>query len=430
LFRHFVWHRFCGPCDTALNAWLKACIWRVEQFFEYLGSFRFSGSPRVVIQPRGLDATDSILLDTHRTRRVSCVNIQLMTQEIFFFIKNNLWCFQSFLIASRRTAFSPCDDQKPDKWLRPLRVGAAIESAPVRETFFGRVVMKHLSMSRLFVLLAICSTLVCTNPQVTRAGNITVNAGYDLLQTAGTTQFMGISFTSIPLNTFDFGGSIGVKTVLQTDTILQRMSDAVATASGDTVRVAEQLDALQMRSVNPYTGNDFGTPITNQYLYVTLQSARVGGGTISTGYSDITINSVGNGQSGTFSSHLDVFYDIHAGSLTATPIFSNSSTFQPLVLDSLNNPWQNTVPTGTNSPMINLVNYKLNGTSTLNDFWLAPHLDPVTHLEVISITHDASGANHHDVVPAVCPEPGSFAMLAIGAMSLAGYRWRQRAKKS
>jgi len=143
--------------------------------------------------------------------------------------------------------------------------------------------MKHLWMSRLFVLLAMGGTIVCTSAQVTRAGNITVNAGYDLLQTAGTTQFMGISFTSVPLNTFDFGGSIGVKTVLHTDTILQRMSDAVVSASGDTVRVAEQLDALQMKSVNPYTGTDFGTPITNQYLYVTLQSARVGGGTISTG---------------------------------------------------------------------------------------------------------------------------------------------------
>ena len=41
--------------------------------------------------------------------------------------------------------------------------------------------------------------------------------GYDLLETSPGTTFGGVAFHGVPLGTFDFGGTIGVKNVGNTD---------------------------------------------------------------------------------------------------------------------------------------------------------------------------------------------------------------------
>jgi hypothetical protein len=118
------------------------------------------------------------------------------------------------------------------------------------------------------------------------------------------------------------------------------------------------MDALQLETVAPVSFG--GGPLG--YYFVTLQSS--GGGPASTG--SMTVNN------GTFSSSLDVFFDIRYGSLSG-PIVAASDT---LLVDP-GSPWSHTAPPG--SVLIPGVNYDLNGTDTSADFFPGPGLHNGPH---------------------------------------------------
>jgi len=241
---------------------------------------------------------------------------------------------------------------------------------------------------------------VCGPPRQSRADSVPVDAGYDLFTTAPGSQFnfggaIGLqSLMGVPLGTYNFGGAIGVQNVTTTDTIIQRLS-AVTTSGGST---SLMVDALQLETVN-------GIPsLGNQHLFVTLTP-----GVGSTG--SMTIN---NGSPGTFTSTLDLNLDIHLGSLTGTV----EGSVPNLMLTNSGDSWSHTNTT-PGAVLIPGVNYFLNGNSTSNDFWPG-----------VPLMEDSSGAAHHYVDPGgsnPIPEPSSWVLGAMAGMAGLAYAgWRRR----
>jgi|SRR5262245_17362279 len=64
---------------------------------------------------------------------------------------------------------------------------------------------------------------------VANAGPV-VNTGFELYETLSGTTFGGVAFQGVPIGTFNFGGTIGVKVVGETDTIVQRLAPATRTS--------------------------------------------------------------------------------------------------------------------------------------------------------------------------------------------------------
>ena len=223
-------------------------------------------------------------------------------------------------------------------------------------------------------------------PSIGRA--VTVSPGYDLLTTQPGTTFAGAAFQGVPLNTFDFGGSIGVKNVGSTDTIIQRL----ASANGPTPQeIAIQMLALQLVSVSPINlGAGLGL------YFITLQSAR--GGSASTGR--MTINFTPQ----TFDSFFDVFFDLRFEDLNG-PIVQSTS----LRLSSSGVPWSNLAPPG--SLLIDGVNNLLNGSNNNNDFW---------PIGLIIETHP-EGAQHVASSTTVPDSGSTFTLLGLTLIGIAGF---------
>jgi hypothetical protein len=230
-------------------------------------------------------------------------------------------------------------------------------------------------------------------------GATTVNAGFDLFQTqASGTMFNGVNFMGVPLGTYNFGGSIGTQNTGNTDTIVQRLaSSSVSTTPSTASPINLQITALQLESTTPVNYN--GNGLNNYFL--TLQSARAGGGTASTGQMDITFN---NASGGTFSSFFDIFFDIRQGSLSGPIVDSNS-----VLLSNSSVPWGRTAP--SNAVLINGANNLLNGTDNSTDIWP-------------SGTTDEADGTANDNLSNSTPEPSSAALLLAG-MGLLARRSRQ-----
>jgi MYXO-CTERM domain-containing protein len=229
-------------------------------------------------------------------------------------------------------------------------------------------------------------SLCCTAHAAPATG---VDAGYDLFQTTPGTTFMGAPFVGVPLGTFNFGGSTGVQNVGDADTIIQRMADASPPGPATVPLV---MDALQLESAAPIALG--GGPLG--FYFVTLQSTDMTG---PPSVGAITINFNGpNG--GTFSSTLDVFFDIHFGALNG-PIVAQDN----LMLSSMDVPWGHMAPPG--ALLIDGVNNMLNGTDTSNDFWT----NPFSEIE--------AGATHA-VTTADAPTPTPLAAGTLLAVIVAG----------
>lgn len=230
-------------------------------------------------------------------------------------------------------------------------------------------------------------------------GDWVVAAGYDLLQTQAGTTFNGVNFIGVPLNTYNFGGTIGSQSVDNTDTIIQRLSAvSVSQMVNNSGTTALQVDALQLKSTAPTTA--FGT-LNGQaaYAYVTLDPIQPSGSMMMIGFYD--------GNNGFFNSMLNINIDIHLGSLTGPVTFQRE-----LMLSQSGASWSGTPPV-SGTPLINGVNYNLPGTP--GDFF------PGAFAE-------AQGPSlHHLVQPASLPEPSTWIMLASAGLIVPVYtRWGRR----
>jgi hypothetical protein len=222
----------------------------------------------------------------------------------------------------------------------------------------------------------------------------TVHEGWDLFVTVNGTQFNGEPFLGEPLGTFNFGGSIGTKTLNEDiDTIMHRTEAATVTetpGNSDTIEI--ELVALQLKSVN-----QFNWGAGNGYHYITLDT-----GQSSTGTMDITFD---DAAGGTFDSFFTVYYDIRYGAVDGTIISFGNHLMEA-----------NSVPWGRVSPdedyEIQDVNYLLDGSTTNEDFW--------PDGEIIHIP--PTGTDKHNVS---APEPATMSLLAIGGLAL--IRRRKRA---
>lgn len=193
-------------------------------------------------------------------------------------------------------------------------------------------------------------------PQTSRGSAITF-PGWDLFTTGGGTSFMGVPFIGVPLVSYDFGGSIGVKATGSTDTIVERLGSSVG--PGLSAPVPIELVALQLVSAVPFS---LGMEPAD-FHFLTLQTQRSiaegGPGPASTGAITIGFGAEGIPH-GTFDSFFDVYFDLRHGSLTG-PIEMASM----LTMSSSGSSWAHNVP---GSLQVEDVNYKLNGTDVSNDF--------------------------------------------------------------
>ncbi len=259
----------------------------------------------------------------------------------------------------------------------------------------------------LMALMAI-GAVGLARPSEGRAANVVVDAGYDLFVTVssetsftfpapyGTQSLMGV-----PLGTFDFGGSIGTKSTGNADTIVQRPS-AITVPSGGSGTGGLALLALQLESVASGPALAPGVP-SGDHLFVWLDPTLPSTGTI-------TINSyTAPVNPGTFTSTLDVYFDVGLGTTLAGAMKNVLSTGNETVLTSTPDSWSNVAPSG--AELIKGVNYELNGTNNGNDFWPGPGL------------HNGP----HGVNPAgSIPEPSAWVMGMTAAVMGLAYAGRRR----
>lgn len=221
--------------------------------------------------------------------------------------------------------------------------------------------------------------------------------GYDLFESLPATTFQGQSFQGVPIGNYNFGGSIGVKNTDLTDTIIQRLATAsVASTPNTAAPVALQFLDLQLESTTPTTLGGLG-PLG--FYFITTQS-QDGDGPASTGAITITFATPAGG---TFTSSLDVFFDIHFGALNG-PVVSQ----QNLMLSNPGDSWGRIPPPG--ALLINGVNSLLNGNNHNEDFFVTP---PLIEME---------GPNQHVVQEAMVPEPATFGLLALVSVAVLGRR--------
>jgi hypothetical protein len=238
-----------------------------------------------------------------------------------------------------------------------------------------------------FITLTILACYTSTSHAVPQS---TIDPGWSLYASTNVTTFDTLQFTGVPIGSYNFGGAIGTKNIGNTDIILQRTG--TITASGALPQTPAPspiaITDLQLETVTPTSA--FG-PLA--FYFLTLQSVH--GGTSSTGTLTATFNTATNG---TFSSSVDIFYDIRQGSLTGPIVTSGDSTV------SLSGaPWQRFAD-NVNDVAISGVNSNLNGFSNASDFW-----------DNGSINLSGGGFTQ-TLAPAVVavPEPSSLALAALG----------------
>jgi len=230
-----------------------------------------------------------------------------------------------------------------------------------------------------------------------------VDAGYDLFQSQAGTTFMGNPFMGVPLDTYIFPNPGNTPNPItystgDADTIVQRL--AAATAGSPTVPLV--MDALQLESDTPISLG--GGPLG--FYFITLQSSD-GTGPASTG--SLTITNFATPTSGTFSSSLDVFFDVHYAAING-PIVAQSN----LTLTNSGANWTNIPLPGDEllpNALPNTYNYLLNGATNLNDFFVNGQL-----------TETEPGVGVHVVQDAPVPEPASLGLLGLTAAGLLGRR--------
>jgi hypothetical protein len=255
-----------------------------------------------------------------------------------------------------------------------------------------------------------CAMLFFSSAKLSQSAALpVVILGSDYLTTiaAGTT-FPGLgNLMGVPL-----GGLAG-----NADTVVQREADAVfpsgPVSTAPAISIA--LAALQLETVapvNPGPGLDF--------YFITLQSAR--GGPASMGSMTITLTSADDGTAanpeGTFSSSIDVFFDIRKGSLSG-PIISSTD----LVLSNSSTAWDATNPPGANivSGPVGTFAANLHTGKASNQMDFFP-VGPFNESHPSGAVHAVQESN-----ASLVPEPGTSLLFGAGLLALAGLLKRKRA---
>jgi hypothetical protein len=247
--------------------------------------------------------------------------------------------------------------------------------------------------------LAVCALGLYSLPGFAQTN---VLPGYDLFESTTATTFQGTPFEGVPIGSYNFGGAIGVQNTDLTDTIVQRLSTAsVASTPNTAAAIPIQMDVLQLESTVPTTLGGLG-PLG--IYYITTQS-QDGDGPASTGTMTITFATPAGG---TFTSSLDVFFDVHYGALNG-PVVAQ----QDLVLSNAGDAWGR-IPT-PGEVLINGANNLLDGADHNSDFFVAPPL----------IESHPTGAQHV-VTEAGVPEPATMGIVALVSMAALSRR-RNRA---
>ncbi|HSL83764.1 MAG TPA: hypothetical protein VLF66_13395 [Thermoanaerobaculia bacterium] len=258
--------------------------------------------------------------------------------------------------------------------------------------------------------------------EAARVPQFCVGAGWDLFETRSPTVFRpGLSepeipLEGVPLGSFDFEGTLGPRATGSTDTIVRRTQGALGVEPGDDATIPIELVELRLRSVEPV---DLGAG--PDFHFVTPQSNRGPGdpppGPPSLGTMTFTFDSAENG---TFTSSLDVWFDVRKGSLDGPIVHSG---VEPLPLrppDPV--AWDRTPP--ARAVAIDGVNVLLVGGTTEWDFW--PHgPDPDG-----SFPEDALLASHR-VRSALfsvleIPALGTLGLLALGLVLAGVGLWAAR----
>jgi hypothetical protein len=217
-----------------------------------------------------------------------------------------------------------------------------------------------------------------------------VDPGYDLFTTIND-DFVGNPFSSNPLGSFTFPNPDGNPNPItfptgDTDTIIQRLS--AATPGSPTVAI--QMDAFQLVSTTPISFD--GGPVG--FYFITLQSTD-GTGPASTGQETIYWNA---NTGGTFTSSLDVYFDVHYSSANGPIVDSGNRQLTSTDVDWSSVP----APGDLTIPSINFILDQLNG----NDDLFLGETDPVLSFDVNILDGPAM------------PEPASLGLLAVGAFAL------------
>jgi hypothetical protein len=218
-----------------------------------------------------------------------------------------------------------------------------------------------------------------------------VLAGSDYFSTMPGTTFNGVAFSGVPT------GPDG------SDTTVERLSDvALGTggpSSGTTPLLMTQLELVSTAPANLGAGVGF--------YYITLQSNQPGGGTASTGSMLINLTA-GDDHTpavpeGTFTSTLDVFFDIRFGSASG-PIVTQTD----LVLTNSGASWD------ANPGPADFLVPGLVGDVTANF-----HTNKIQNVDInnmdffpVGAFTESAGGDVHAVQDTQTPEPGTMALIA------------------
>jgi hypothetical protein len=270
---------------------------------------------------------------------------------------------------------------------------------------------RKVNMKKALLLFVVSAgvLLLASNPA---QASLTVSAGWDLLRTDPNSQdASGAHWQGVSIGNWNFGGSIGIRDVGETDTIVHRTADA--TSVGGTATVPVAMDVLQLRSVDPLSIG--GGPVG--YYYVTLQSLR--GGPTSGGTMTISFGPEGDPH-GTWNSTMSLYFDIRYGSLNGPIVAIMTDTI------STSSQWRH--ESTPDALRISGVNYLLNGTDIYQDFWPGapgpgiPGTSCETHQTYRFVENGTIVT--HEVVTTCVPEPSTYiaGVLLLLPFGLQGIR--------
>jgi hypothetical protein len=264
-------------------------------------------------------------------------------------------------------------------------------------------------------LIALCMT--------TPSNADSVLAGWDLFQTETGTTFDGVAFSGVPIGTsFTFpatnpeGNPINPRNpnLGVTDTIIERNQNVTA-APGGSGTTTLTFDALQLVTTAPVAAGTFGPGSLAGNYYITLNPTVASTGTMTINFANPTPGPPPPAQpiGGTFSSTLDVNYELHFGALNGTVVATGSVTLS----NSGNVEWSH-YPQPTQVQITN-VNSFLNTVDHSNDFFLLGEL-----------TEKEPGAIHLVEEAGSIPEPSSIVSGSLGLIFGAALYRRFRRKRS